>query len=200
MVASVAKQTMTTQLLQFKARDPRLNLPPESGRKRAEANFVIKFMDAYRKQIAPTGVGGKHFALPGFGIADFVWIAWRNAISSDEGTALSLERLKVRLMKHRLTAFEMKLTDWRKGLAQAHRYGHFSDQAVLVVPPKTAQTALENKYLFQHLSVGLWSFDSTSGRIRKLVNPKTCGARNTAARAKAVELICRRVNLGKAGK
>ena len=77
---------MTTQLLQFKARDPRLNLPPESGRKRAEANFVIKFMHAYLKQIARAGVGGKHFALPGFGIADFVWIAWRNVTNGDEGT------------------------------------------------------------------------------------------------------------------
>src|ERR1039457_7077466 len=120
MVESLAKQTMTTQLLQFKARDPRLNLPPESGRKRAEANFVIKFMDAYLKQVARAGVGGKHFALPGFGIADFVWIAWRNATSRDDGTALSLERLKARLVKRQLTAFEMKLVDWRKGLVQAY--------------------------------------------------------------------------------
>jgi hypothetical protein len=198
MIESVAKQTMTTQLLQFKARDPRLNLPPASGRKRAEANFVIKFMHAYLKQIAQAGVGGKHFALPGFGIADFVWIAWRNATSDGEGTALSLERLKVRLMKHRLTAFEMKLSDWRKGLAQAYRYGHFSDRAVLVVPPNAAKTALENKLLFERLNVGLWSFDPTSEKIRKLVNPKTCDARNTNARTKAVELICRKVNFGKA--
>jgi hypothetical protein len=200
MIESAAKQTMTTQLLQFKARDPRLNLPPESGRKRAEANFVIKFMDAYLKQIAPAGVGGKHFAMPGFGIADFVWIAWRNVSGGDEGAALSLERLKVRLMKHRLTAFEMKLTDWRKGLAQAYRYGHFSDRAVLVVPPNIAKTAIENKCLFEHLNVGLWSFDPTTEKIRKHVNPKTWGARSAGARAKAVELICRRVNFGKTRK
>ena len=200
MIKSVANQTMTTQLLKFKARDPRLNLPPQSGRKRAEANFVIKFMHAYLKQIAPAGVGGKHFALPGFGIADFVWIAWRNGISGDEGTALSLERLKVRLMKHRLTAFEMKLMDWRKGLAQAYRYGHFADRAIAVVLPNTAKTALENKRLFQHLNVGLWSFDPVSETIRTHVNPKSWGARNTEARTKAVELICRRLNFSKTRK
>ena len=200
MIESVAKQTMTTQLLQFKARDPRLNLPPQSGRKRAEANFVIKFMHAYLKQIAPAGVGGKHFALPGFGIADFVWIAWRNATSGGEGTALSLELLKVRLMKRRLTAFEMKLTDWRKGLAQAYRYGHFADRAVLVVPPNAAKIALEDRRLFQHLNVGLWSFDPVSETIRKHVSPKSWGARSTGARAKAVELICRRFNFSKARK
>lgn len=200
MIESVANQTMTTQLLKFKARDPRLNLPPQSGRKRAEANFVIKFMHAYLKQVAPAGVGGKHFALSGFGIADFVWIAWRNVTSGDEGTALSLERLKVRLMKHRLTAFEMKLTDWRKGLAQAYRYGHFADRTVLVVPPNTAKTALEDKCLFQHLNVGLWSFDPVAKTIRKHVNPKSWGARNTEARTKAVELICRRLNFSKTRK
>lgn len=190
---------MTTQLLKFKARDPRLNLPPQVGRKRAEANFVIKFMDAYLKQASKRGVGGKHFALPGFGIADFVWIAWRNSINGDEGSALSLKRLKVRLAKHFLTAFEMKLTDWRKGLSQAYRYGHFADKSILVVPPNTSALALENKKLFQHLSVGLWSFDADSGKIRKLVKLKNSGARNMAARTKAVELICRRLNLGKAG-
>jgi len=189
-----------TQLLKFKARDPRLNLPPRSGRKRAEANFVIKFMHAYLRQVASSGVGGKHFALPGFGIADFVWIAWRNATNDDEGTALSLERLKARLMKHRLTAFEMKLVDWRKGFAQAYRYGHFADRGVLVVPPNTAKAALEHKHLFQHLNVGLWSFDPDSETIRKHVNPKSLGARNAHARAKAVELICRRANFSKSGK
>lgn len=190
---------MTTHLLKFKARDPRRNLPPELGRKRAEANFVVKFMEAYLKQSAGNGVGGKHFALPGFGIADFVWIAWRDATGGHEG-ALALERLKARVAKHRLTAFEMKLTDWRKGLTQAYRYGFFADRAILVLPPHSAEIAAKNKSLFQQLSVSLWSFDADSGRIRKLVASKTSGARNLTARAKAVELICRRLNLGKTRK
>lgn len=190
---------MTTQFLKFKARDPRLNLPPETGRKRAESNFVIKFMDAYLRQASPRGVGGKHFALSGFGIADFVWIAWRNSTNGNEGSSLSLERLKSRLEKHLLTAFEMKMTDWRRGLAQAYRYGHFADKAILVVPPNTAILALKNKKLFQRLNVGLWSFDPDSEKIRKLVTAKSLGARNATARAKAFELICRRLNLGKPG-
>jgi hypothetical protein len=191
---------MTTQLLKFNARDPRRNLPPELGRKRAEANFVIKFMDAYLEQAAGNGFGGKHFALPGFGIADFVWITWRDAANSHEGSALTLERLKTRVAKHRLTAFEMKLTDWRKGLSQAYRYGFFADRAVLVLPPNTAATAVKKKSLFEQLSVSLWSFDTESGKIRKLVAQKFSGARNENARAKAVDLICRRLNLGKTRK
>lgn len=191
---------MTTQLLKFKARDPRRNLPPELGRKRAEANFVIKFIEAYLKQMAGDGFGGKHFALPGFGIADFVWIAWRDGANKHEGSALSLERLKARATKHRLTAFEMKMTDWRKGLAQAYRYGFFADRAVLVLPPNTAAIAAKNKPLFRKLCVSLWSFDADSEKIRRLVSSKSSGARNVAARAKAVDLICRRFNLGKTRK
>jgi hypothetical protein len=190
---------MTTQLLKFKTRDPRRNLPPELGRKRAEANFVIKFMEAYLKQTRG-GLGGKDFALSGFGIADFVWIAWREAVGGIEGSALTLERLKARIVKHKLTAFEMKLTDWRKGLSQAYRYGFFSDRAILVLPPNTAATAAKSNSLFQQLGVGLWSFDSESGKIRKLVAAKSSVARDAVARAKAVDLICRRFNFGKSRK
>ena len=191
---------MTTELLKFKTRDPRRNLPPELGRKRAEANFVIKFMEAYLKLSVGGGLGGKDFALSGFGIADFVWIAWREAAGGIEGSALTLERLKARIVKHKLTAFEMKLTDWRKGLSQAYRYGFFADRAILVLPPNTAATAAKSKSLFQQLGVGLWSFDSGSGRIRKLVGTKSSVARDAVARAKAVDLICRRFNFGKARK
>ena len=191
---------MTTQLLTFKTRDPRRNLPPEFGRKRAEANFVLKFMDAYLKETQGGGFGGKHFALSGFGIADFVWIAWREASGGIEGSALTLERLKARIAKHQLKAFEMKLTDWRKGLSQAYRYGFFADRAILVLPPNTAATAAKSKSLFQKLGVGLWSFNAETGKICKLVRAKSSGARNAGARAKAVDLICRRLNLGKARK
>lgn len=191
---------MTTQLLKFKTRDPRRNLPPELGRKRTEANFVIKFMEAYLKQTTGGGLGGKHFALSGFGIADFVWIAWREVAHGIEGSALTLERLKARIAKHQLTAFEMKLTDWKKGLSQAYRYGFFADRAILVLPPNTAATAAESKSLFQQLGVGLWSFDSESGKIRKLVSAKSSVARDAIARAKAVDLICRRFNFSKARK
>ncbi len=191
---------MTTQLLQFKARDPRRNLPPELGRKRAEANFVIRFMEVYLSQSVGHGFGGRSFALPGFGIADFVWVAWRDTKNGHEGSALSLERLKARMAKQRLTAFEMKMTDWRKGLTQAYRYGFFADRAVLVLPPNTATIAAKNKPLFRKLCVNLWSFNAASGQICKLVSIKSSGAKDAAARAKAVDLICRRLNLGKTRK
>ena len=145
-------------------------------------------------------MGGKHFALSGFGIADFVWIACREVADGIDGSALTLERLKVRIAKHQLTAFEMKLTDWRKGLSQAYRYGFFADRAILVLPSESADSAVKSKSLFQQLGVSLWSFDTETKKIRKLVVGRSTGARDAAARTKAVDLICRRFNLRKARK
>ena len=106
----------TAHIFDFKMRQPRRNLPAKASRKRGEANFVSAFSKAYIESVASKGVGGLEFPLAGFGIADFVWVAW--CPNGRDGSALSLERLKAVLLKHRLTAFEMKLTHWRKGLTQ----------------------------------------------------------------------------------
>src|SRR5271163_134860 len=122
------------QLLKFKQRRPRRNLPVALARKRGESNFVSTFSKAYVESVAFIGIGGREFALPGFGIADFVWISWRNPVNPDGGSALSIEQ-------HKLTAFEMKLSDWRKGLAQAYRYTYFADLTLVVLPPDLAAVA-----------------------------------------------------------
>ncbi|MGH9429013.1 MAG: hypothetical protein ACRD2L_22240 [Terriglobia bacterium] len=64
-----------------------------------------------------------------------------------------------------LTAFEMKLIDWRKGLAQAYCYSHFADVAIVVLPPDAAKTAEAELQLFRELSGGLWSFDMITGEL-----------------------------------
>jgi len=54
----------------------------------------------------------------------FVWIAWRKTPASQEGTGLSF-RSTSKPQKATVLAFEMKLKDWRKALAQAFRYRYF---------------------------------------------------------------------------
>lgn len=190
----------TAQLLRFRQRHPRRNLPTSLARKRGESNFVSSFSKAYIASIAPDGFGGKEFALSGFGIADFVWIAWRNATNSDEGSALSVEQLKSLFSQsnqHKLTAFEMKLADWRKGLAQAYRYSYFADLAVVVLPPQLAGTAEAALGLFRESRVGLWSFDSSTGVIRKLFTPRGAGPRNPRAKDRALASIGQALKLSK---
>jgi hypothetical protein len=181
----------TAQLLRFRQRHPRRNLPASLARKRGESNFVSSFSKAYIASIAPDGFGGKEFALSGFGIADFVWIAWRNATNPDEGSALSLEKLKSLLNRHKLTAFEMKLADWRKGIAQAYRYSYFADLAVVVLPPDLAAAAKADLDLFRQSNVGLWSFDPATDAIHKLFTPRCSGPRSPRAKDKALESLGR---------
>ena len=185
----------TAHLFDFKTRQPRRNLPLSVSRKRGESNFVSAFSKAYIESVAPQGVGGSEFALAGYGIADFVWLAWQESATSEDGTALSVERLKSELARKKLTAFEMKLTDWRKGLAQAYRYGYFADVAIVVLPPAVAQAAKSNLEAFRESKVGLWSFDKATGKIRKLFTPRGSKPRNAKANEKALDMLGRHLTL-----
>jgi len=187
----ISKPMKAAHLLKFKQRHPRRNLPAALARKRGESNFVSTFTKAYIASVMTGGIGGKEFALSGFGIADFVWVGWQNAINPDEGSALTIEKIKSLLSRHKLTAFEMKLTDWRKGLAQAYRYSYFADLAVVVLPPKIAATAKADLDLFRESNVGLWSFNPATGAIRKLFTPRGTGPRSVKANAKALESLGR---------
>lgn len=190
----------TAHIFNFRIRHPRRNLPAGVGRKRGESNFVSAFTKAYIASIAPHGIGGSEFALSGFGIADFVWLAWRPSDASEDGTALSVENIKAQLALQKLTAFEMKLTDWRKGLAQAYRYSYFADVAILVLPPDVVKTTKAELKLFRELSVGLWSFDKATGKILKLFTPRHTKPRNARAKEKALESLGRFLKFSKFGK
>jgi hypothetical protein len=187
----------TIHLFNSRCRHPRRNLPVEVNRKRGESNFVSAFTKAYIASIARHGIGTNEFALSGFGIADFIWLAWRHSANSDDGTALSVKKIKSRRAWQKLTAFEMKLTDWRKGFGQAYRYSYFADLAIVVLPPDTAKTAKAELKLFRKLSVGLWSFDKTSGKIRKIFTPRHSKPRNAKAKEKALESLDRSLKFSK---
>jgi hypothetical protein len=85
----------------------------------------------------------------------------------------------------------MKLQDWRKALAQACRYRYFADAAHVVLPPEVAERARVFLGTFRELEVGLWSFDKTTGRIRRLYTPRRKTPRSDAARQRAVATLRR---------
>jgi hypothetical protein len=184
-----------TQVLTLRRGQPRSNLPRQVCRKRGESNFVLAFARAYIASFAPHGLGAREFALSGFGIADLVWVVWERRSRVGEGTGLSVENRRTRSQWQKLTAFEMKLTDWRKGMAQAYRYSYFADIAVLVLPPNTARVAKAELKRFRELGLGLWSFDKASGKIRKLTTPRSSGPRNSRANERALESLNRLLKL-----
>jgi hypothetical protein len=188
------------QIFDFGTRLPRRNLPINSSRKRGESNFVTAFTKTYISLFAPQGIGGKDFALSGFGIADFVWLAWQHSPPSKDGTALSIEKsksLESLNTRRKLIAFEMKLTDWRKGLAQAYRYSYFSNLSILVLTPEVGENAANELGLFRKLRVGLWVFDKRNNKIRKLFTPRSCKPRNEKATQKALNSLERFVKFCK---
>ena len=111
---------MTIPRIRF--RHPRRNLTGASRCVTAEDRFTLGFARAYIDSIGAARPGNadsgmsyaREIPTARFGITDFVAVSWR---------AMSPSGKTVR-------AFEMKLTDWRKAILQAHRYRYFADVAI----------------------------------------------------------------------
>jgi hypothetical protein len=157
----------------------------------------MAFKRAYIGRTKKHGLGGTEFALPGYGIADFIWLAWESASEKSEGTALSIENLRDRLKDEVLTAFEMKLTDWRKAVTQAYRYTYFADRAIVVVPIETAENAKRHIALFKEMNIGLWAFEKKRERIIEVSTPTEASPKSSKARDRAIDLILGSINFCK---
>ncbi|MEK6700262.1 MAG: hypothetical protein AABZ10_14620 [Nitrospirota bacterium] len=156
---------------------PRRNLPKESSRKRREADFVLAFGRTYQREImdrlaAPCNEFdiARELHIPGLGIADIVSIC-------------------ISPRKKTLQAFEMKIRDWRKALAQSYRYKYFADSVYVVLPPDEADKAKLDLSIFRAINVGLWAYNSESGVIDKIFNPKKDKPKSAAAHVKALTLL-----------
>jgi hypothetical protein len=186
--------TSTPRVIRFGAHNTRRNLPAVSSAKRGESNFLARFERAYFAHetglVGHELVAGREFGLDGYGRADVLWIAWKQAPDATDFSALALSR------RIHVTAIEAKLKDWRKGLQQAARYRYFANRALLVVPPATARVALNYLSTFRELNVGLWEFDPETGRIFKHTTPRQRRALNERARERAIRIIHRHLDLG----
>ena len=96
----------------------------------------------------------------------------------NQAAVSSLEALRQKLQRQQLTAFELKLRDWRKGIVQAYRYRYFCDSSIVVLPGDVADRVSERLELFASLDVGLWSFDPDTDGIKKYFTPHQGTARN----------------------
>ncbi len=169
-----------SSIINFETVDPRKNLPAHLARKRGELLYLSAFQRAFVAGRSGNGVGGRQFAVSGYGMADFVW--------ADASGCES---------KPTLMAFEMKLRDWKKGLSQAYRYSYFADHSVVVLPPEAIGPAKANMNTFKKMQIGLWSFDPKSRTIREIHKPKASRPRNPNAKEKALSLLCRHAKFRK---
>ena len=158
---------------------PRRNLPKHSSNKRTESYFVLAFGRTYHQEMSNKISEhcqsfefkiARELHIPGLGIADIISVFTKSR-------------------KTTLHAFEMKIKDWRKALAQAYRYKYYANSAFVVIPPAEAIKAKQSLQVFQSTNVGLWAFDADSGIIKKIYNPKIDKPISNTAHTKALTLL-----------
>jgi len=158
--------------------------------------MVSRFARAYRAAFPVLHHGtrkilaamARQIPVNGYGIADLVAVSCEP--STCQGTAGPLAaQAFVREARPVIRAFELKLRDWRKALAQANRYGSYAHVAIVVLPPHACAAALKFLDTFQLLEVGLWSFDSGSGRIITYFSPRPSPPVDTRNQLRALHLV-----------
>jgi len=172
------------QLIKFRTPDPRRNLPPHLSKKRGEANYLASFERMILSKKRKNGVGGRNFEMNGYGIADFIWIERNELVIL--GKAIFTGQIK-------LTAFELKLANWKQALTQAYRYSYFSDMSIVVLPSKAAVAAAKHLELFRQMRIGLWKYDARSANYEKVYQPRFNRPRSSSAKAKALFLLGRKL-------
>lgn len=80
-----------------------------------------------------------------FGVPDLLIVNWKK--EEDGGNGITF------------IAFEMKLRDWKRALAQAFRYRAFANISYVVLDHQYANPALRNLKKFQRSNIGLVSID-----------------------------------------
>ena len=179
---------MPKNIIKFGAYDTRRNLPSKTGRRRGETLFLSAFIRAFTSDSGAKYIVGRQFAMPDCGVADCIAVRnWDIPYGSRK--------------KPHVIAFETKLSDWKKAMAQAYRYRYYADESVVVVPPQVARIALKNRHLFEEVGVGLWTFDPDSYAIQHRVSPKKTSPLSNRKRKQALSRIERRsTNLRKISK
>ncbi|MFH0922257.1 MAG: hypothetical protein V1913_18080 [Fibrobacterota bacterium] len=148
--------------------------------KRKEINFASAFEKVFVAN-QNRGIGGKQFAISGYGIADFVWLTPDKDLPAGE-TDMSLY------------AFEIKMENWNKALQQAFRYSYYADMPIVVLPKVTGERIQDRISLFHSMNIGLWFFDKATNLIEKLFTPEPQEKRIRNGREKALKLLLDRAH------
>jgi hypothetical protein len=189
----MSQSLITVPKLRFS--EPRHNLPGRKGIATAEDRFTIAFTRAYFQQAEEihrrcrkTSLAfAREIPVNGYGIADLHVVAWE---------ALSAESFPdvesfARVVRPSTRAFECKLADWRKALAQAGRYRFFSHQAFVVLPQQLCLRVLPYVVTFKAVRVGLWGFTPETGAITVYHTPRPTKPKSERYYFHAIESVAR---------
>ncbi|MBU0767817.1 MAG: hypothetical protein KJ687_01810 [Proteobacteria bacterium] len=165
----------TSQIYEYPFHNPQKNFFGGDARPNPEAMFAEQFARSYCDRFSQIHSGTckdrtlfvREVPVSGNGIADLLVFSWSSTLAPQESISLDLEQLAPTVR-----AFEFKLSNWRKGLMQAHRYKYFSHASILVLPGNKMKSVKPEINLFRKLRVGLWGFLPETGRITCFYTPR----------------------------
>lgn len=165
----------TPRIYEYNFHHPQKNFSGGKKRPSPETVFAEKFARSYSERFLHIHSGTckdntlfiREVPVSGNGIADLVVFSWDRSLARQASTSLNLEELDPTVR-----AFELKLSNWRKGIMQAHRYKYFSHASILVLPKNRVQSVQSELDLFRKLGVGLWGFALETGSITCFYTPR----------------------------
>ena len=115
----------TSKTYEYSFHNPQKNFSGGDNRQNSEAEFAERFAHAYFDKFTQIHSGTskkktlfvREVPVSGNGIADLLVFSWSHTLIQHESAPLDLEQLAPTIR-----AFEFKLSNWRKGMMQAHRY------------------------------------------------------------------------------
>lgn len=192
------QKQLNTPIPKYRFRQPRRNLSSKSSRKNTERDFTISFARSYISQLESLHYGTTrtevHFAreipINGYGIADFVALYFDPQKLSSHERPLKIQNF-INTAKPIIRAFELKISNWRKALMQAHRYRYFANVSIVVLPYETLHTASQFIETFKTIKVGLWGFSQSSGHIKPLYTPRPSTPLEPKYTPRAIQLVAK---------
>ena len=181
----------SSSIYEHPAHKPEHNFPGRNTKQNYETIFAKQFAQSYQRKFIDihSRTTKKHtlfireVPIPGNGIPDLLVFNWNQEIESDPVLALTSRKLIPTIR-----AFEIKISDWRKGLMQAHRYSYFSNASFLVLPWNKRNLIELHLDIFRSLRIGLWLFDTENDRIMNLYSPRPKQPRLKKYTQKAIDL------------
>ena len=170
--------------------NPRKNLPAKISRKNKERDFTLSFARAYIPNIKSihsktqkTAVKyAREIPINGYGIADFVAVYCNKTNDNSQSLVSKIDSSVIR-------AFELKISDWRRAMMQAHRYRYFANSSIVVLHSDKLKNALEYIDTFKKINVGLWAFNPKNNKIITCYTPRPRKPLEPKYKPLAIELV-----------
>jgi hypothetical protein len=183
-------------IYECQSHNPQRNLPASEPKQNPEAEFAERFARVYQDRFirihSRTSKRRTLFVrevpVSGNGIADLLVFSWSELPAVEESAFPDLEKLDPTIR-----AFEFKMSDWRKGLMQAHRYKYFSHASILVLPSHKTKVVESQLETFRRLQVGLWGFSLDTGNITCFYTPRPTQKQTSRHTQKAIRLATQAV-------